>query len=83
MGKKIGKTGMGGAGKLKEDGQIKKELWGGDHAEKGLGAVVLQGVHHRGAASSPAAHTQHNLLIADPRSQHEEGIAPPAKSSQN
>lgn len=27
MGKKIGKTGMGGAGKLKEDGQIEKELW--------------------------------------------------------
>lgn len=28
MGKNIGKTGMGGAGKLKEEGQIKKELWG-------------------------------------------------------
>lgn len=27
MGKNIGKTGMGGAGKLKEEGQIKK-LWG-------------------------------------------------------
>lgn len=28
MGKKIGKTGMGGAGRLKEEGQIKNELWG-------------------------------------------------------
>lgn len=57
MGKNIGKTRMGGAGKLKEEGQIKKELWG-PYRER-------RGGCHKGAASSPAAHTQHNLQKAD------------------
>lgn len=47
MGKNIGKTGMGGAGKLKEEGQTKK---------KKVGTIQKQrGGCHRGAASSPAA----------------------------
>lgn len=59
MGKNIGKTGMGGAGKLKEEGQIKKELWG----------PYREWTRHcssvgRMSPSSPAAHTQHNLQKA-------------------
>lgn len=78
MGKNIGKTGMGGAGKLKEEGQIKKELWGP--------YIEWRGGYHRGVASSLAAHKQHNLqrrLTVNPWSQHEEGTAPPARASQN
>lgn len=63
MGKKIGKTGMRGAGRLKEEGQIKNELWGPCRERTGCCSSV--GGCHRGTAPSPAAHTQHNLQKAE------------------
>lgn len=54
MGKNIGKTGMGGAGKLKEEGQTKKKKCG-DHTENRGEDVTEEQLHPQ----------QHNLQKAD------------------
>lgn len=83
MGKKIGKTGMGGAGKLKEkagklkeEGQIKKELWGA--CRDRMGSV---GSTQRSSLSPSSSHTAQEVR-ANP-SQRGEGTAPPARPPQN
>lgn len=63
MGKKIGRTGMGGAGKLKEEGQIKNELQGSYRERTGLfssaGRTLVR------SSSVPSGSHNHNLQSAD------------------
>lgn len=74
MGKNIGKTGMGGAGKLKEEGQTKK---------KKVGTIQrTEGRMSQRSSFIPSSTTCRRLTV-NPCSQHEEGTAPPARASQN
>lgn len=63
MGKKVGRTGMGGAGKLKEKGQIKNELRGSCRERTGLfssaGRTSLR------SSSVPSSSHHHNPQRAD------------------
>lgn len=75
MGKKVGRTGMGGAGKLKEEGQIKNELWRSCRERTGLFSAA-----GRASARSNYVHSgsYHPIsLIANP------APAPPAGVSQH
>lgn len=74
MGKKTGKTGMGGAGKLKE-GQIKNELWGPCRERTGC-CISVGWMSPRSSSIPGSSHTQHNLQKAEskplvpPRGRH-------------